>query len=137
MILRNVVILQQTEVLKCPLLLSDFSKTLRSSTTCNKRARLNLKIHGIPSRGSRVPKRGYAEGRTYGRTDIAMVSTFWQLCQSAIPDLELHVQGKDDTKININSQIARRVKVVGSNPTQGMDACVYSVFELGSGLATG
>jgi hypothetical protein len=27
--------------------------------------------------------------------------------------------------------------IVGSNPTQGMDVCVYSVFVLGSGLATG
>jgi hypothetical protein len=26
---------------------------------------------------------------------------------------------------------------VGSNPTRGMDVCVYSVFVLGSGLATG
>jgi hypothetical protein len=27
--------------------------------------------------------------------------------------------------------------IVGSNPTRGMDVCVYSVFVLGSGLATG
>jgi hypothetical protein len=27
--------------------------------------------------------------------------------------------------------------IVGSNPTQGMDVCVYSVFVWGSGLATG
>jgi hypothetical protein len=27
--------------------------------------------------------------------------------------------------------------IVGSNPTQGMDVCVYSVFVLGSGLAEG
>jgi hypothetical protein len=26
---------------------------------------------------------------------------------------------------------------MGSNPTQGMGVCVYSVFVLGSGLATG
>jgi hypothetical protein len=28
-------------------------------------------------------------------------------------------------------------EIVGSNPTQGMDVCVYSVFMLGNGLATG
>jgi hypothetical protein len=27
--------------------------------------------------------------------------------------------------------------IVGSDPTQGMDVCVYSVYVLGSGLATG
>jgi hypothetical protein len=27
--------------------------------------------------------------------------------------------------------------IVGSNPSQGMDVCVYSVFVLGSGLASG
>jgi hypothetical protein len=27
--------------------------------------------------------------------------------------------------------------IVGSNPTQGMDVCVYSVFVLGSDLAKG
>jgi hypothetical protein len=27
--------------------------------------------------------------------------------------------------------------IMGSNPTHGMDVCVYSVFVLGSGLATG
>jgi hypothetical protein len=27
--------------------------------------------------------------------------------------------------------------IVGSNPTHGMDVCVYSVFVLGSVLATG
>jgi hypothetical protein len=27
--------------------------------------------------------------------------------------------------------------IVGSNPTQGMDVCVYSVFVLDVGLATG
>jgi hypothetical protein len=27
--------------------------------------------------------------------------------------------------------------IVGSNPTQGKDVCVYSVFVLGSGIATG
>jgi hypothetical protein len=27
-------------------------------------------------------------------------------------------------------------EIVGSNPTQGMNVCVYSVFVLGSGLAT-
>jgi hypothetical protein len=27
--------------------------------------------------------------------------------------------------------------IVGSNPTRGIDVCVYSVFVLGSGLATG
>jgi hypothetical protein len=28
-------------------------------------------------------------------------------------------------------------EIVGSNPTQGMDVCVYCVFVLGNGLATG
>jgi hypothetical protein len=28
-------------------------------------------------------------------------------------------------------------KIVDSNPTQGMDVCVYSLFVLGSGLAMG
>jgi hypothetical protein len=27
--------------------------------------------------------------------------------------------------------------IVGSNPTRGMDVCVYSVFVLGSGIAKG
>jgi hypothetical protein len=27
--------------------------------------------------------------------------------------------------------------IMGSNPTQGMDVCVYSVFVLGTGLAMG
>jgi hypothetical protein len=27
--------------------------------------------------------------------------------------------------------------IVGSNPTRGVDICVYSVFVLGSGFATG
>jgi hypothetical protein len=29
------------------------------------------------------------------------------------------------------------IGMVGSNPTQGMDVCVYSVFVLSSGLAKG
>jgi hypothetical protein len=28
-------------------------------------------------------------------------------------------------------------RIVGSNPTHSMNVCVYSVFVLGSGLATG
>jgi hypothetical protein len=28
-------------------------------------------------------------------------------------------------------------RIVGSNPNRGMDVCVYSVFVLGTGLATG